>query len=374
MPFEVALVVDPVPLDRGIREPRLRCEDGADLVGRPHVELSFDTFGVRVLGGVEAAVRMPQIAQDVADRLVQHLPVDRRRCDLRGVQVDPREQRLVIEHLLEVRHEPDAVDGIAREAAAEVVVHPARRHGAERGLDRGEGGGRVIALMRAQQQLEAHRLRELRWTAEPAPLVVMLLAQLLVRGRQRLGTRKVSRGIRRGHSTLPDRARQLFGVSEQVVTTGAPRVVDRAAQVGERRQTVPGLIGEVRAAVEGPAVGRAEHRHRPAALPRHGLCRGHVDRVDVRTFLSVDLHVDEQFVHHRRGRGILERLVRHDVAPVTRRVADRQEHRLVLGPSPRERVVTPLVPVDGVVAVLAQVWAGRVGQPVHPADATGAQL
>ena len=45
--------------------------------------------------------------------------------------VDPHEQRLVVEHLLEVRHEPLAVDGVASEAAADVVVHAARRHRVE---------------------------------------------------------------------------------------------------------------------------------------------------------------------------------------------------------------------------------------------------
>ena len=53
-------------------------------------------------------------------------------------------------------------------------------------------------------------------------------------------------------------------------------------------------LREVRAAVERPAVGREEHRHRPAAAAGQRLHRLHVDRVDVGPFLAVDLHVHEE--------------------------------------------------------------------------------
>jgi len=59
----------------------------------------------------------------------------------------------------------------------------------------------------------------------------------------------------------------------------------------------------------------------------HGL---HVDLIDVRALLAVDLHVHEMLVHHRGDLGILERLVLHHVTPVARGVADREEQRLVL--------------------------------------------
>ncbi len=109
-------------------------------------------------------------------------------------------------------------------------------------------------------------------------------------------------------------------VAEDLVAPVAPRVVDGAAEVDEAWQPVLCVLGEVRAAVERASVRRAEHRHGPAALPGHRLRRGHVDGVDVRPFLAVDLHVHEQLVHHGRGVGVLERLVGHDMAPVARRV------------------------------------------------------
>jgi hypothetical protein len=84
----------------------------------------------------------------------------------------------------------------------------------------------------------------------------------------------------------------------------------------------------------------------------HGLHRVHVDRVHVRALFPVDLDVHEALVHQLRGLGILERLVCHHVAPVARRVPDGEEHGLVLGAGELEGLLTPLVPVDGVVRVL----------------------
>jgi hypothetical protein len=90
----------------------------------------------------------------------------------------------------------------------------------------------------------------------------------------------------------------------------------------------------------------------------HRLHRLHVDGVDVRALLAVDLHVHEVLVHVRRGLVVLERLVRHDVAPVAGGVADRQQHRHPAPLGLLEGLRAPLPPVDRVVLVLEQVRAG----------------
>ena len=48
------------------------------------------------------------------------------------------ELRIVVEHFLEVRHQPALVDRVAREAAAEMVVDAALADMVEGDLDRGE--------------------------------------------------------------------------------------------------------------------------------------------------------------------------------------------------------------------------------------------
>jgi hypothetical protein len=158
---------------------------------------------------------------------------------------------------------------------------------------------------------------------------------------------------------------ELLRLLEQLGPLGAPRVVDRLEQPQEP------LLGEVGAAVERLAVRREEHRHRPAAAAGHGLHGVHVDGVDVRALLPIDLDVDEQAVHHPGDVGVLEALVGHDVAPVASRIPDGEEDRAVLLGGRGERLVAPGVPVDGVVAVLPEVGRRLVGEPVHLLDATG---
>ena len=63
-------------------------------------------------------------------------------------------------------------------------------------------------------------------------------------------------------------------------------------------------------------------------------------------------------------RAVSLRWMRHHVAPVAGRVADRQEDRHVAAPSLGEGLVTPREPVDGVVGVLEQIRRGGVGEPV----------
>ena len=110
----------------------------------------------------------------------------------------------------------------------------------------------------------------------------------------------------------------------------APGPIDALEHLPERRHTVARLVREVGAAIERPAVGRQEDRHRPAATAGHRLDGRHVHLVEVGPFLAIDLDRDEVVVEIARRRLVLERFALHDVAPVAGRVADRQEDRPVL--------------------------------------------
>ena len=58
-----------------------------------------------------------------------------------GHQLD--QQRIVVEHLLEMRHEPALIDGVAREAAAEMIVDAALAMWVRVSVDRLERIGAV---------------------------------------------------------------------------------------------------------------------------------------------------------------------------------------------------------------------------------------
>ena len=78
------------------------------------------------------------------------------------MEVDPGELGVVVEHLLEVRDEPDRVGRVAVEAAAELVVDPAVGHRVER-PPRDRERPRVAGRGRApEEELDRHRLGELR--------------------------------------------------------------------------------------------------------------------------------------------------------------------------------------------------------------------
>ena len=100
-------------------------------VGRPREGQPLDAVRVRVLRRGEAALGQPQLAEHVVERLLGHAPVALVAGHDPGVEIRRGEQRVVVEHLLEVRDEPLAVDRVPVEAAADEVVHPARGHRVE---------------------------------------------------------------------------------------------------------------------------------------------------------------------------------------------------------------------------------------------------
>ncbi len=288
------------------------------------------------------------------------------------VGVDPDQQRVVVEHLLEVRHRPGRVDAVAGEAARELVVDAAAGHrlaGVAGHLERVLGAGAGVV---AQQELQRHRRRELRRAAESAALGVVGPGQVPQRGAEFALARgaAVGPGVRPGplaefaHDPVGD-----LGHLGAAVLPGGDHAVQHLHEAG---QAVPGLGREVRAEVERLALGRQEHRHRPAALAGGRLHRLHVHRVDVGALLAVHLHRDEVGVEVvGRGR-VLEGLVGHHMAPVTANCNRRQQNGYVTPPRLLERLRRPGPPVDGVVGVLEEVRGGRVSQAVHHAGSIAA--
>ena len=120
--LEVPLRRDPVPLG-GHGGPR-RPEDLGQLGRGPQVEAALLALGVGVLGRVQPPVRRRQRAEHVGHGLLHDLGVTRRPRDLPGVQVGAHQPGLVVQHLLEVRHRPRRVGGVAGEPPAQVVVDP----------------------------------------------------------------------------------------------------------------------------------------------------------------------------------------------------------------------------------------------------------
>ena len=125
----VALEVRPVRhAPEGERRLRRLCvgDQRVNLLGGPHEELALHAFRVRILGGKEAARGMRHLAQDVVERLLGDPPVLVITGGEPGVEIAARELGVVVEHLLEVRHQPLGVHRVAVKAPPDWSYMPPR--------------------------------------------------------------------------------------------------------------------------------------------------------------------------------------------------------------------------------------------------------
>ena len=261
--------------------------------------------------------------------------------------VGAEQQRIVVEHLLEVRHLPVGVDAVAVEAAADLVVEATASH-------RLEGEQHPIVAQRIgahEQGVQHRRLRELGCTTEAAVAGVELgvhLGEQPMRGEVGLRDGQQRRPVQVGHA-LDDGGRRVG----HLVPTFRPSLGEHFDQFTEGRQATPRFGREVGAGEERFTRRRAEDRHRPAALAGESLGRAHERLVDVGVFLTVDLDGDEVLVDEGADLGVGEGFAGHHVTPVTRRVADAHQDQHVTSGRLGEGLRPPVPPINRVVGVLA---------------------
>jgi hypothetical protein len=247
------------------------------------------------------------------------------------------------------------------EAAAEVIPDAAGGQSVERRGQDAPGAEIPGPRVHVKAELQRHRLRELRRAPEAAVIGIENVAERAQRRARQLGSEAAR------HTDLQAPGHLLQDLAGRALAFLAALGVGLRRGVQHARKPRPAepiARREVRAPVVRPPGRRAEDRRRPAALPGHHLDGGHVDLVEVRPFLAIDLDIDEALVHERGDFRILERLVGHHVAPVAGRIADRQEDGPILGTRAPQGVGSPGIPVHRVVGVLPEVGAPLPGQPV----------
>src|SRR5437879_4379968 len=89
-----------------------------ELLRRPHVEAALFAFAVGVEAGVEATIRRRHLALDEGKRFFSDPSKGRFLGQLPGIEIGAGEERVVVEHLFEVRDKPALVDAVAVKAAA----------------------------------------------------------------------------------------------------------------------------------------------------------------------------------------------------------------------------------------------------------------
>ncbi len=219
---------------------------------------------------------------------------------------------------------PPSVGGVAVEPAADGVANPPDGHRVER-LSDGVGNRGIPPFARCvEQECPPHRRRKLGISAKAPPLHVDA-------GERRSGDAP--------HVGCGDGRRALGRLRRGPLRHVARHLVGSTFDIGSCRREFCGrfagggdeaLVREIRRSEERSQPGREEQRHRPSAAARHRDERSHVRFVEIGALFAVDLDADEVSVEKLGDVVLLEDLRLHDVAPVARRVADREEDRLVL--------------------------------------------
>ena len=241
-----------------------------------------------------------ELAEHVVERAGRDRAIARVTGQCPGVQVDPRELGVVVEHLLEVRDEP-----VRRPSSSGGSRHRAGRGSRRRPSRRGSAGRPRAAGRRrwrdaAEQVLDRHRLREL---GRPAPAAVDRVERGLDRGRR-------GPGAERWLGSLGGRLRR--GCCSTSCSTSRPPAASTSARCSARPARRPrgpgGTTASRGAARPGSrcrrrtagrrASGRPTSASRPAG---HRLDGGHVDLVEVGPLLAVDLDRDEVLVEVARA-------------------------------------------------------------------------
>ena len=263
-----------------------------------------------------------------------------------------------------MRHGPVAAGRVAEEAALDRVAQRRRRHGREGAVgDDGCLGAPAPARTRVCRNRSAVATGNFgAFEAGPPnpPYSRILAGGESVRGGDEV-VGAAGSGDACGAGAASRTSARAPATASAVSSIWSRRSVHASCTAAStcRKAGMParGCGREVGARVERPALGRREHRERPPEARRERGGRRHVRGVDLGVLLAVDLDRHEAGVELRGGRGVLERLARHHVAPVAGRVADRHHHGHVAAPRLGERLLAPREPRDRVARVGSQVRA-----------------
>ncbi len=324
---------------------------------RPCVISAFHGVGLGIKRGVEATVLVRHLPQ----REVENTFGDGTVVGLVGKRVKLRigtpQQRLIVEHLLEMRDVPLCIGGVAMEPAADMVVYPSLCHFLQRAARHLQARVVVGQAVGLEQEQQCVLIGELRSLVKPAQPVVVVIAEMADQRLHQLAAgKRAALGIVFLLFDLDDGASQPLGLRFKGYLILRPYVVDL---LNERRE---GRRREIGAGVKRLEIGRDEYVVRPAAAVRHQLGGHHVEFIHVRALLPVDLDADDRLVHQFGDLGILEDLPFHYMAPVAGGIADGEQNRLVFLPRLGKRFLAPWIPVNRVMRVLEQIRTARINK------------
>ena len=114
---------------------RLRTQHLPNLRFRPHIKLALDRVRFCIQSRTEAAVRQRHFASQKAHQFVHHLLIQRIGFHLQCLGIHLQQLRLVVQHLLKMRHRPRSLGTVPMKTATQMVADPALRHRRQRIAD-----------------------------------------------------------------------------------------------------------------------------------------------------------------------------------------------------------------------------------------------
>ena len=126
------------------------------------------------------------IAGDVVEDIARDRFVLSILCDLKSLEIGGGELCLIVEHFFEMRHVPVTINRVTMKTAADMVVHTAGRHFAQRKQIHFQRVLPDFALrasgVNAGKKIERHWARKFRRIAETSLLGIVTARNLLIRG------------------------------------------------------------------------------------------------------------------------------------------------------------------------------------------------
>ena len=371
----ISNLFDPVVAAENAR--LVRAQGIHNLLSAPDVESAFRVLwpavrqqAVGIFGGEKAALRVRHISQDVIKRLARDVCEKLLVRQLPGLRKRDCQLCLIIEHLLEMRDVPKFVHRIPVKAAAEMVAHSSRGHFAQREESHCSGAVGFVAIRarrETQEKIEHRGPGKFGSAAKAAMFFVKAAGETLesVHERRLIPAKFRTFGA---SACFGERLHYARCLSFDALAILAPQARNLAENVGESGPAIAVVGRKIGSAIEWTSFWGEPNAHRPSASACRRLHERHVKPVHVRTLLTVHFDVDEVFVHQFRDLRIFEGLVRHHMAPVTRRIADGEKDRFVKIFRLGKGLFAPRPPIHWVVLVLEKIGRFFLCETVHQGE------
>src|SRR6266446_9486912 len=331
------------------------------------IDRRYSNRTVRILGGIESTLGRSHVAPDVIKNVARGRGKLRIARDLKTIEISAGQLRLIVKHFLEMRHVPVGVDRIPVKSATEMIVYSTSRHLSQCQQDHFQGvlpGIRIpIARVEARQKIKRDRARKFWGATETAFLRVKSSRKLLVSRLQNDGINFSGGGLVFGSfaqciNNVRALARDFFAIV-------LPCFGDSLQNSLESRMTKSVFRWEIGSADKRFELWSKPYARGPATAARCCLDESHVNAIHIESFFAIDFNVHKLAIHDFGGGSIFERLVRHDVAPVTGGITDREKDGFVFASRFFKRFLAPGKPFHRVIGVLKQVGRLLVSQSVN---------